>query len=71
MSKTFNDLLAMDALAQRLGCGGLNPRLREAMEADARWPTKRAGPPQDSKSIDPDETVTPLQVAEQPRKRPA
>lgn len=71
MSRAFNDLLAMDALAQRVGCRGLNPRLREAMEADARWPTKRAGPFQACEMADLPQTVTPLQVAEQPRKRPA
>lgn len=40
----FTDLLRMDALAQRYGCG-LNPKLRAAIETDTRWPSKAASPP--------------------------
>lgn len=43
MSRNLIDLLAMDAFAQRTGVG-LNPRLRAAIEADVRFPAKRAGP---------------------------
>ncbi|MDX8350408.1 hypothetical protein SLH49_20660 [Cognatiyoonia sp. IB215446] len=43
MSRALIDLLAMDAFAQRTGVG-LNPRLRAAIEADIRFPAKRAGP---------------------------
>ncbi|MDX8354796.1 hypothetical protein [Cognatiyoonia sp. IB215182] len=43
MSRSLIDLLAMDAFAQRTGVG-LNPRLRTAIEADVRFPAKRAGP---------------------------
>jgi len=46
MSRVFDDLLAMDAAARKSGCGGLNSRLRAALVADARWPSKRAGPVQ-------------------------
>lgn len=45
MSQIFSDLLAMDRLAQSLGCGGLNPRLRDALEAQSRFNSRRAGPP--------------------------
>jgi len=38
------DLLRIDALAQPHGCG-LNPKLRAAIEADTRWPSKAASPP--------------------------
>ena len=50
MSKTFADFLAMYALASQVGCQ-LNPQLKEAMLADARWPTKQAGPIQDINSL--------------------
>ncbi|MEJ8560488.1 hypothetical protein QTO30_04085 [Yoonia sp. GPGPB17] len=43
MSNIFKDLLAMDQLAQKTGAG-LNPRLREAIEADLHFHTRRAGP---------------------------
>lgn len=43
MSRCLLDLLAMDRLAQRTGVG-LNPRLRAAITADLRFPTKTAGP---------------------------
>lgn len=43
MSNLFRDLLAMDHLAQKTGAG-LNPRLREAIESDLRFHTRRAGP---------------------------
>lgn len=39
----FTNLLRMDALAQSYGCG-LHPKLRAAIEADTRWPSKAASP---------------------------
>ena len=44
MDQTLTDLLAMDATAQRFGCG-LNPRLRAALEADLRYPSRAAVAP--------------------------
>ena len=43
MSKTLRDLLAADQLAQRTGAG-LNPRLKEAIEASLRFDSVSAGP---------------------------
>ncbi|WP_147112475.1 hypothetical protein [Tateyamaria sp. syn59] len=43
----INDLLQMDAFARRFGCA-LNPKLRSAMEADQRWPSKAAAPVPDA-----------------------
>ncbi|MEQ3710435.1 MAG: hypothetical protein ABNH38_17635 [Tateyamaria sp.] len=40
---TFINLLRMDEIACRHGCG-LHPRLRVAIEADLAWPTKAASP---------------------------
>ncbi len=45
MSGDAMGLLAADALARGLGCGGLHPRLRAALEAGAGFPARRAGPP--------------------------
>lgn len=45
MSRDATGLLAADALARALGCGGLHPRLRAALEAGAAFPARRAGPP--------------------------
>ncbi|MEQ8429777.1 MAG: hypothetical protein RLN94_15110 [Roseovarius sp.] len=44
MDRTLTDLLAMDATARRFGCG-LNPRLRAAIEADLRYPSRAAAAP--------------------------
>lgn len=46
---TFLNLLRMDELACRHGCG-LHPRLRVAIEANLAWPTKAASP--DSEDVD-------------------
>lgn len=43
MARTFADLLAMDAVAQKAGCG-LKPELRAAIEASLRFPAKAASP---------------------------
>jgi hypothetical protein len=43
MAGIFADLLAMDAVAQKAGCG-LKPELRAAMEANLRFPVKAASP---------------------------
>jgi len=43
MSSTLSDLLAMDGLASKHGCA-LNPRLKQAIEADLRFPAKAASP---------------------------
>lgn len=43
MAGIFADLLAMDAVAQKAGCG-LKPELRAAMEASLRFPVKAASP---------------------------
>ena len=43
LSQIMRDLLAMDSLARRYGCG-LNPRLRVAVEADLRFPARAASP---------------------------
>lgn len=45
MAQDPTGLLAADALARSLGCGGLHPRLRAALEAGAAFPARRAGPP--------------------------
>ncbi|MBV7407902.1 hypothetical protein [Maritimibacter sp. DP1N21-5] len=42
----LTDLLAMDALASRYGCG-INPRLKAAIETDLRFPAKAASPAPD------------------------
>lgn len=39
MTRDLIDLLATDNRARDLGCGGLHPRLRAAIEADLRQPT--------------------------------
>ncbi|MEL6919870.1 MAG: hypothetical protein AAFO77_02440 [Pseudomonadota bacterium] len=39
----LNDLLNMDVVARTHGCG-LHPRLRQAIDADLRWPVKAASP---------------------------
>ncbi|WP_299605446.1 hypothetical protein [uncultured Tateyamaria sp.] len=39
----FTNLLRMDALTQPYGCG-LHPKLRAAIEADTRWPSKATSP---------------------------
>ena len=44
MNKLSIDLLAMDTLAHRFGCG-LNPALRRALETDVRFPSRAASPP--------------------------
>jgi hypothetical protein len=59
MSRIFADLLAMDALAQRTGAG-LNPRLRAAIEAQSRFPSKVSGPIPDIAPEDLPEGVTPI-----------
>ncbi len=43
MAKNFADLLAIDGMAQKAGCG-LKPELRQAMEASLRFPAKAASP---------------------------
>jgi len=43
MAKIFADLLAIDGMAQKAGCG-LKPELRQAMEASLRFPAKAASP---------------------------
>jgi hypothetical protein len=40
-------LLAMDALARRHGCGGLNPALARAITADLGFASRAAVPPAD------------------------
>ena len=40
---TLKNLLAVDDLAQRHGCG-LNPKLRAMIEADLRFPAKATAP---------------------------
>lgn len=45
MSSPLQNLLAVDVLAQKTGCG-LRPELRKAIEADLRFSPERAGPPQ-------------------------
>lgn len=45
MAQELTGLLAADALARSLGCGGLHPRLRAALAVDATFPARRAGPP--------------------------
>lgn len=61
---TLLSLLAIDDVAQRTG-SGLNPALRAAIEAQARFPSRAASPfPQDP--IDPTslpEGVTPLRTS--------
>lgn len=53
MDRTLIDLLAMDATAQRFG-GGLNPKLRAALEADLRYPSRAAvTPPRPEDMADP------------------
>ena len=61
----INDLLQMDMLARRFGCA-LNPKLRVAMEADQRWPSKAAAPVRDTPQRNlPDNAVRfPTPVAE-------
>ena len=39
----LTNLLRIDALARTHGCG-LNPKLRDALAADLRWPSKAASP---------------------------
>lgn len=43
MTKSLADLLAMDAVASRHGCA-LKPKLRQAIEADLRFPSHAASP---------------------------
>ncbi len=43
MSRTLNDLLAADEFARQFG-GSLNPRLRQAVEAEFSFPAKSSGP---------------------------
>jgi len=43
MSQILRNLLSMGAHARDYGCG-LNPRLRNAIEADLRFPSRAAGP---------------------------
>lgn len=43
MAKIFADLLAIDGMAQKAGCG-FKPELRQAMEASLRFPAKAASP---------------------------
>lgn len=43
MAKIFADLLALDGMAQKAGCG-LKPELRKAMEASLRFPATAASP---------------------------
>ncbi|MEM6467084.1 MAG: hypothetical protein AAF679_11355 [Pseudomonadota bacterium] len=40
---TFINLLRMDQLASRHGCG-LHPKFRVAIEAELAWPAKAASP---------------------------
>ncbi|MFP7675191.1 hypothetical protein ACG74X_17725 [Marivita sp. S0852] len=42
MSDIYRNLIAIDDVAQRYGCG-LKAGLRAAMEAEVRFPTKSAG----------------------------
>ncbi len=50
MARIFADLLAMDAAAQKAGCG-LKPELRSAMEASMRFPAKAASPEPQAKDM--------------------
>ncbi len=43
MTKSLTDLLAMDTVASRYGCA-LKPKLRQAIEADIRFPVHAASP---------------------------
>lgn len=43
MKQFFSHLLAVDSVARVAGVG-LNPRLREAIEAELRFPAKSSGP---------------------------
>lgn len=44
MTTIWDDLLAADAMAREAGAGGLHPRLRAAIEAAGRFPTRSSGP---------------------------
>jgi len=44
MTRYLINLLATDQLTRRIGAGGLNPRLRAALEADLRFPARAASP---------------------------
>ena len=50
MANSLADLLAMDAVASRHGCA-LKPKLRQAIEADLRFPA-RASTTQSDQPID-------------------
>lgn len=43
MKREVNDLLSVDRLVRKLGIGGLNPKLRNALEIEARFPARSAG----------------------------
>lgn len=43
MTRDLTDLLAADNRARDMGCGGLNPRLRAAIQADLRQPVIPSG----------------------------
>ncbi|WP_294226336.1 hypothetical protein [uncultured Shimia sp.] len=43
MVKIFEDLLAIDGMARKAGCG-LKPEVRAALEASLRFPAKAASP---------------------------
>jgi hypothetical protein len=63
MKQTLINLLATDDLARPFGCA-LNPRLKQALEADLRFPAKAASP-QPRSPIDPAdfaENVEPLRA---------
>ena len=61
------DLLALDDVARASGCG-LNPRLRAAIEAQCRFPSRAAGPDRAAPTRDEDlpANVTRLAVPGQP-----
>lgn len=50
MSKTLSDLLAIDGMASRYGCG-LNPKLKQAIQADLRFPAAAASPLPDESDL--------------------
>ena len=50
MSQTLTDLLAIDRIASRHGCG-LNPKLKQAIETDLRVPAAAASPMPDESDL--------------------
>ncbi|WP_299408758.1 hypothetical protein [uncultured Roseobacter sp.] len=70
MTETLVNLLALDHMSRRYGCG-LNPALRTAVERDLLFPAKAASPP--SSPLPPNaplpERVVRLPQNESPRHR--